>query len=122
MTEKEKFIKSITTFPFSTLEELEKVNLIYNASKETKNNIRQVFEYYSISTDCIALFGNWAVSEGRDIVNISPNCSHYSLFSNNPILKTEDEIFAHLNNKSWFDEEQKNNLVNAMSFLELKFK
>jgi hypothetical protein len=45
MTEKEKFIKSITTFPFSTLEELEKVNLIYNASKETKNNIRQVFEY-----------------------------------------------------------------------------
>ena len=122
MTERGKFIKAITNFPYTTLEELEGVNLIHNASEEVKNNIKQTFEYYKITTGCIALFGDWAVSKEKDIVNISKHCNRYSLFSNRPNLKTENEIFTHLEGKNWFDEEQRKNLVNAISFLELKFK
>ena len=123
MTEKN-FIKTITTFPFLTEEELDGANLIHNTTEEIKNSIKYAFEYYGIHCNCIALFDKWAISEDKDIVNISPQCSYYPLLSNNPELKTVNEIFDQLGSKDWFknDPKLRSSLVNALSYCEYKFK
>lgn len=84
--------------------------------------INAAFEYYEIEHKCIALFGNWAISADKDIVNISLECNRYPLLSGGPNLTTEDGIFEHLQDKVWFDTNQRSDLANALSYIELKFK
>ena len=122
MPTKDDFINAITSSPVLTEEELEEVNLIHGASDEERKAIKEVFEYYGIDNECVALFGSWAISANEDIVNISVQCNKYALFSNRPNFKTENEIFEHLGGKNWFDAEQRSNLVDALSYIELKSK
>lgn len=119
---KEEFIKAITTFPFLTEEELDEANLIDKTSKEDKEAINDVFEYYKINDDCIALFGDWAISAKQDIVNISTRCNRYPLLSGVYDLYKEDKIFEQLRGKEWFDTKQQSDLSNALDFIKFKFK
>ncbi len=120
----EKFIKHITSFPFLTEEELDAANLIHNATEAERNDIKSAFERYGIKGECIALFGDWAISKDYDIVNKSSCSAYYALCSNNPILRTECEIFDQLDGKEWFknDPKQRCSLVNALSYREYKSK
>ena len=119
---KEEFIKAITTFPFLTEEEIDEVNLIYKTSEENRVAIKEVFEYYRISEECIALFGDWAISAKQDIINISTRCNRYPLLSGCYDLQKEDKIFEHLRSKEWFDKKQQGDLSNALDFIKFKFK
>lgn len=121
---KEEFIKAITTFPFLTEEELEANNLIHTVTETKKNDIKSAFERYNIISECVALFGDWAVSEDNDIVNISPKCAYYPILSNNHVLKSENEIFDQLDGKDWFKNtpKQRSSLVDALSYREYKSK
>ena len=119
---KEEFIKAITTFPFLTEEELDEANLIDKTSKEDKEAINDVFEYYKINDDCIALFGDWSISAKQDIVNISTRCNRYPLLSGVYDLHKEDKIFEQLRGKEWFDTKQQRDLSNALDFIKFKFK
>lgn len=114
----DEFIKTLTTLPIPTDKDLVRNNLIHCISDELVQTIKTVFEKYKITDECIALYGDWAVSKIGDIVNINKKCAEYPIFSNNPMLDTEDEIFSHLEEKSWFDAEQRRNLVYVMMFLE----
>ena len=114
----DEFIKALTTLPIPTDEDLVRNNLIYCISDELAQKIKIVFKKYGIVHKCVGVYGDWAVSEVGDIVNINKKCAEYPIFSNNPSLDTEDKIFSQLEGKTWFDAEQKRNLVYVMMFLE----
>ena len=113
----EKNILEITLKPFETKEELENMNQIHNVSDEINEKIINVFNYYKINNKCIALFGDWAINEAKDIVNISSKCNIYPLFFNNPHLETENEIFNQLSSKEWFNAYQRVNLFRALTYI-----
>lgn len=114
----DEFIKTLTTLPIPTDEDLIRNNLIHCMSDEVEQTINTVFEKYKITNKCVALYGDWAVSEIGDVVNINKKCAEYPILSNNPMLDKEDDIFSHLEGKTWFDAEQRRNLVYVMMFLE----
>lgn len=62
----------------------------------------------------IIMFGDWAVNEDNDIININKKCANYFITSDNPVLSTKEEILAHLKRKDWFDAEQEKALIKAL--------
>lgn len=85
-----------------------------------QESIKSCFDYYHITAECVAIFGDWAVSNDKDIVNINRKCSNYPIYSNNPMQASRTSILEHLQGKVWFDEVQRDNLIQALDYIGLQ--
>lgn len=97
-------------------------NELETIPQELKRRAEELFEHNRANTQVVNIFGDWAVNSDGDIININDTCAKYPIFSNRQNLKSDEELIEHLNSKTWFDINQKTNLLEALEYIKNKVK
>lgn len=76
----------------------------------TDENIREVFEYYNVSSEVDSTYGNWVVSAEADVINVE---KMYPIYT--PQVKSEnlDSTLEHMREKTWFNSSEEEDFRKA---------
>lgn len=75
----------------------------------TRKQIEDVFDYYEVDSGIKNVYGDWAVSNGGDIVNIS---TKYPIYTPQ-LAQGKESWLSHLREKTWFDLQTESDFLHA---------
>ena len=86
-----------------------------NEITEHQRDIIEALVYYDVKYSKVAMFGDWAVNEDGDIININRKCSRYPVYSES-YENSEDSMLEQLKSKNWFDKNQEEAFRQALAY------
>lgn len=86
-----------------------------NEITEHQRDIIEALVYYDVKYSKVAMFGDWAVNEDGDVININRKCSRYPVYSES-YENSEDSVLEQLKGKNWFDKNQEEAFLQALAY------
>lgn len=76
----------------------------------TNEKIKEVFDFYKVSSEVDSSFGDWVVSNEADVINVE---NMYPIYT--PQVRAEglDSWLDHMREKTWFNRSEEENFSKA---------
>ena len=78
--------------------------------KTMDEHIKEVFDYYNVTSGVDSIFGDWVVSDEADVINVE---KYYPIYTPQVQSGNLDYWCEHLSKKTWFDASEERNFRKA---------
>lgn len=90
-----------------------------NEIPEHQKDIIEALAHHNVKYSEVAMFGDWAVNEDGDIININRKCARYPVYRES-YENSEDSVLEQLEGKGWFYGYQKETFLQALTYAKIQ--